>query len=48
MQWYDQNCGILSRPRAFVPFAGALTVPSGLGLAGRSVPISLAACSNEP
>lgn len=48
MQWYDQNCGILSRPRAFVPFAGALTVHSGRGLAGRCVPISLAACSSKP
>ncbi len=47
MQWYDQNCGILSRPRAFVPCAGTLTVPRGAGLSGRRVPISLAACSCE-
>jgi hypothetical protein len=48
MQWYDQTCGIMSRPRAFVPFAGTLAVLSGGGLNGRRVPISLAACSYKP
>jgi|GEM_PF-4373706 len=48
MQRYEQICGIMSRPRAFVPLAGTLTVNSGGGLNGRSVPISLAACSCKP
>ena len=47
MQSYDQTCGIKSWPRAFAPFAGMLIVPGGLGLNGRSVPISLAACSDN-
>jgi hypothetical protein len=47
MQRYDQTCGIMSRPRTFVPFAGTLSVPNGAGLAGRSVPISLVACSDK-
>ena len=47
MQRDDQTCVILPWPRAFAPFAGTLLVHSG-GLKGRSVPISLAACSYEP
>lgn len=47
MQSYDQTCGILSRPRTFAPFGGTLSVPTGAGLAGHSVPISLAACSDK-
>ncbi len=49
MQSYDKNCGInMPRPRVFAPFAGAFIVHSGGGLAGRRVPVSLAACSYEP
>jgi hypothetical protein len=48
MQSYENTCGILSRPRIFVPFAGGLTVHSGWGLDGRRVPVSLAACSYKP
>lgn len=48
MQRYDQTCVILPWPRAFAPFAGTLLVHSGGGLNGRSVPVSLAACSYEP
>ena len=48
MQRYDLTCGILSRPRFFVPSAGGLTVHSGWGLVGRRVPVSLAACSYKP
>ncbi|HLW01007.1 MAG TPA: hypothetical protein VKT82_20280 [Ktedonobacterales bacterium] len=48
MQSDDQNCVILLWPRAFAPFAGALTVHSGGGLTGRRVPVSLAACSYKP
>lgn len=47
MQNYEQTCGILSRPRIFLPSAGGLTVHSAWGLDGRRVPISLAACSDN-
>jgi hypothetical protein len=48
MEKDDQTRGIMSQPRAFVPVAGALLVLSGWGFHGRSVPISLAACSYKP
>jgi hypothetical protein len=46
MQSNDQTCIILPWPRDFAPIAGALLVHSG-GLKGRSVSISLAACSYD-
>ncbi len=47
MQSYDEFCTVKLWPRAFAPLAGPLTVHIGAGLNGRSVPISLAACSDN-
>ncbi len=47
MQRYRETGSITLWPRAFAPFAGTLIVPSGSGLTGRIVPISLAACSDN-
>ena len=47
MQRYKETNSITLWPRAFAPFAGTLIVPSGSGLTGRIVPISLAACSDN-